>query len=112
MNTLFFFFFFQVRALQHDGSNLSWSCVDAKGGDILRFKASETTVRDAWVHAMSNMLSLHAEEIHRTMGKSEKEKRRRERKKEINERRSRAKERISNIGLKGMKHAAIARAKR
>ena len=100
-----------VRAI-HDGTELRLSCVDAKGVDVLRLKSSESTTRDEWVAAMSDMLVFHSEEIQRTLGKSEKERRRRERQDEVEDRRRLAKARISKLGLEGMKYSAVARAKR
>jgi hypothetical protein len=100
-----------VKAIQQQGE-LCFSCVDAAGKDILRFRTDSQQQRDLWVEDLSDMISLYGEEIQQTVGRSVKDLRRKERQIEIAERRRVAKQRIADYGLKGMKHSAIARASR
>jgi hypothetical protein len=100
-----------VQAIR-EGQDVSFSCVDSKGLDICTFRTGDSKVRDEWVKYLSDFLVLYSDDIQSTLGKSEKEARRKERQLEITERRRQAKERIKNIGLTGMKHSAIARSNR
>ena len=100
-----------VRAI-HEGLELCFSCVDSTGRDLVRFRATDSAMRDVWVAAISSLMVLYADEIQQTLGKNEIMERRSRRKIEITERRKKAKERIQEYQLDGMKHSAIARSKR
>jgi hypothetical protein len=99
-----------VKALQEE--QRCFACMTSDGNEVIRFQADSTALRDQWVEDLCDVLMLWADDIEQTIGKSEKENRRKERQIEIAERRKLAKARIAAFDLQGMKNSAIARSTR